>query len=97
MTSINTLTVSEPANSPSYEVSHEQLIRLLNKLVYKWADHINDMPPRLAQKFIGENLDRLRDDLAPTCGAEFTAMLTSNIERSVWSMYEQLNPPSSAI
>lgn len=97
MTSITTLSVSQPANSPSYEVSHEQLIRLLNKLVYKWVDHINDMPPRLAQKFIGENVDRLRDDLVPKCGAEFTAMLTGNIERSVWRMYEQLNPPSSAI
>lgn len=97
MTSLTTLPVSAPANNPSYDVSHEQLIRLLNKLVYKWVDHINDMPPRLAQTFIGENVNRLRDDLSPTCGAEFTAMLTSNIERSVWSMYEQLNPPSSAI
>lgn len=73
--------------------SYARLVLLMHQLVDVWTDHIKYMPPRLAQKFIGANVDRLRDEIAPTCGAEFATSLVNGIERAVWQNYDQSNQP----
>lgn len=85
-------TISEPTSTDG-ENSYERLVGLMHRLVDVWTDHIQSMPPRLAQKFIGENVNRLRDDIAPTCGVEFANSLVDGIERAVWQNYDQSNKP----
>lgn len=85
-------TIFEP-KSIDGDTSYERIVGLMHRLVDVWADHIKSMPPRHAQKFIGENVDRLRDEIAPTCGAEFATSLVNGIERAVWQNYDQSNQP----
>ncbi len=86
-------TMTSQSDSTDGDSSYERLIGLMHRLVDVWSDHIKSMPPRLAQKFICENVDKLRDGIAPTCGLEFTNSLVNGIERAVWQNYDQSNKP----